>query len=169
MRQAKPIRIEGDVAYISLTQGFEAVIDVGDIALVSTINWHASVRACTVYASANTPKIGGVRTVIRLHRFLFNNPDGLEIDHIDGDGLNNRRSNLRIATVSQNRKNKRLIATNTSGLKGARQHRKGGKWIAQIMSDGKKYHIGMFDTKEAAHSAYMDAAKRLHGEFVRKD
>lgn len=90
-----------------------------------------------------------------------------EIDHIDGDGLNNRWTNLRPANRSQNSSNIKRPKHNTSGLKGAYFDKRTGRWLAQIRHQKKQIYLGKFDTAEAAHGAYMEAAARLHGAFAR--
>ena len=91
----------------------------------------------------------------------------MQVDHIDGDGLNNRRGNLRLATAGQNQHNKGLQRNNTSGFKGVRWRSDKGKWVARIDKDGKRRHLGYFDTVEGAHSAYVAASMAIHGEFGR--
>jgi hypothetical protein len=89
-----------------------------------------------------------------------------EVDHINGVRNDNRFSNLRDATSSQNGCNARLYRNNKSGLKGAILNRP-GRWIAQIQKGGRKIYLGVFDTPEEAHAAYCAAAERLHGDFAR--
>lgn len=92
-------------------------------------------------------------------------PGQNHIDHADGDGLNNRFANLRLALPSQNNFNQRKRADNTSGYKGVSKHR--NKWRAEINAYGTYRHLGTFDTPELAHMAYCKAAAELHGEFAR--
>jgi hypothetical protein len=91
----------------------------------------------------------------------------LLVDHRDGDPLNNRWSNLRRATRSQNGANRCVPRNNASGLKGVSLHR--GKWCAIIRKQGRKHFLGYFSTPQAAHSAYVKAARRLFGEFARTE
>lgn len=88
-----------------------------------------------------------------------------EIDHIDGDRANNRISNLRPATRTQNLANSRRSSANTSGFKGVSRCR--DKWRASIRKDGKSFHLGVFDTREAAADRYAKAATEKFGEFGR--
>jgi hypothetical protein len=88
------------------------------------------------------------------------------IDHRDGDKLNNRIENLREATVSQNAANKKMNITNRCGFKGVRAT-ENNRWRATIETNSKSYSLGTFDTPEEAHAAYVNAAKRLFGEFAR--
>jgi hypothetical protein len=96
-------------------------------------------------------------------------PGGL-VDHINGDREDNRIDNLRIATFSQNAANAKLHTRNTSGLKGASRITKRGrltdKWQSSITVQNKRVHLGTFDTKEAAHAAYLGAARKHYGEYA---
>ena len=160
----RPIRIEGDVAYVQLTKGYEAVIDVADVLLVASWNWAAIVKRNAVYA-VRTETSGSKAQAIYMHRLLANDPDGLQVDHGDGNGLNNRRYNLRPATTSQNAQNRCKSARNTSGYKGV--HRARGKWRARIVIDGVARSLGHHDTPEDAHKAYCAASAEIHGQFGR--
>lgn len=93
-------------------------------------------------------------------------PNGM-LDHADGNPLNNRISNLREATPTQNSTNSKKPVTNTSGLKGCYWLKNAKKWRASIQYLGKFYHLGLYATAEEAHQAYCVAAAKLHGEFAR--
>jgi hypothetical protein len=164
-RLIRPIRIEGDVAYVTLTKGYEAIIDAADVPLVEGFNWCSRADGLTFYA-ARTDYSSGKKTV-RMHRVIMNCSKGFEIDHIDGDGLNNRRSNMRLSTHAENMRNRRIAKNNTSGFKGVAWDKNGAKWRAKIKVDGEQIHLGQFDTPEAAHAAYVAASEKLHGEFAR--
>lgn len=96
-------------------------------------------------------------------------PEGMEVDHIDVDPSNNALANLRLATSSQQKMNKRVQSNNRSGLKGAYYHacRKGKKWRSQIKTDQGLKFLGYFDTAEEAHAAYSAAATIYFKEFAR--
>jgi len=162
----RPIRIDGDVAYITLTKGYEAVIDAVDVPLVYGFNWAAMVKPRAVYATRKDYSGQKQRTVY-LHRTIMGEPEGFEVDHHDGDGLNNMRSNLRTATKQQNMHNQRLSSRNNSGFKGVNWRKSKGKWRAAIALNGKSRHLGYFATPELAHAAYCEASARLHGDFSR--
>lgn len=162
MRQ---IRIEGDVAYVPLTRGYEAIIDVADLHLIDGFNWTCLIGPRAVYACRTGPRPKQQKII--MHRLLMGNPKGLQVDHIDGDGLNNRRSNLRLATASQNMCNQRLTARNTSGFKGVSWHGRSAKWQSHIMLHGKSHNLGQFNCPTAAHFAYAKASRAMHGEFGR--
>ncbi len=106
-----------------------------------------------------------------LHRVIAGTPAGMVTDHIDGDTLNNVRSNLRVCTHSQNSMNRGPNGDNPIGLKGVTLGKNRGteapRWEARIGKGGKKYHLGSFPTPEEAHAAYCAAAQRIHGEFAR--
>ena len=102
-----------------------------------------------------------------MHRAIMGEPKELDVDHRDGDGLNNRRANLRVATVLENQFNARRRKDNASGFKGVSWHRAAGKWYAHISLNRKRFHLGTFDTPEAAHAAYAAASAAFHGEFGR--
>jgi hypothetical protein len=89
------------------------------------------------------------------------------IDHIDGNPTNNRLDNLREASHTENSRNRRIQSRNTSGFKGVYWNKAARKWHAQIHTDGRNKHLGLFVTAEEAYAAYCTAAKELHGEFAR--
>ncbi len=91
--------------------------------------------------------------------------DGMEIDHIDGNGLNNRIENLRLATHTQNARNRRSSGNNTSGFKGVSWQKSDRKWVAKIGFEGRRLYLGCFDTPQEAHAAYMAASLQYHAEF----
>jgi hypothetical protein len=158
----RPIRTCGDVAYVPLTQGYTAIIDAADVPLVDEHNWHAMKCKNTVYGRTKYCKLS-----VFLHRLIIKAPFGFSVDHRDGDGLNNRRCNMRIATHSQNMHNMRRGKNNTSGFKGV--DFSFGKWRARIKIKGKKKHLGVFTSPEEAHAAYCRASKKFHGEFGRTE
>lgn len=92
-------------------------------------------------------------------------PKGMHIDHINGNRTDNRIVNLRLATVAQNIQNQKIHRDNTSGFKGIAFHKPTQKWMSRIKANNSVHYLGVFETKEEAYAAYMDASKRLHGEF----
>jgi hypothetical protein len=167
-RQIRPIRVCGDVAYVTLTQGRESIIDTADVPLVAGRNWCVLSRGGLSHA-LRTEYIGTKKRQLYLHRRLMNEPEGLQIDHIDGDGLNNRRYNLRVATCAQNNLNTRRRCNNKSGFKGVSWDRDRGKFRAYIKINNKQTHLGMFTSPEEAHAAYCLASQKYHGQFGRTE
>lgn len=100
-----------------------------------------------------------------LHRVLLSARHGQMVDHENGDTLDNRRGNIRLATATQNGRNKVVQRNNSSGFKGV--SRVGERWHAYVCVGRKQTHLGIFDTREAAAVAYNVAAARLFGEFAR--
>lgn len=162
----RPIRIVGDVAYVPLTKGFEAIIDASDAEFVGKNNWSVRVMPTTQYAQRTTRRGGKVKT-IPMHRALLGCGGGYDVDHIDGNGLNNRRDNLRVATRAGNKRNSRRPSNNTSGYKGVSWRKRESLWTASICCNGKQMHLGYFSSAEDAHDAYAKAATFYFGAFAR--
>lgn len=130
-RALRTIRIEGNTAFVPLTKGYEAMIDASDVGLVEGYSWQAFVRPrkaggyFPIYAMAYTLRNDGPRQRLLMHRVINPTPQGMVVDHINGDGLDNRRHNLRTATSNQNSRNRR---PREDGLAyGVRQDER-GKW-----------------------------------------
>ena len=105
-----------------------------------------------------------------LHRFLMRAPDGVQVDHKNGNGLDCRRKNMRLASRAQNAMNRGVRSDSKTGLKGVTFLRKGGrkkKYIASGWVGGKYHYIGQYRTALAAHRAYCTWAKKAHGAFFR--
>lgn len=100
------------------------------------------------------------------HRVVMNAKKGEVVDHINGDTLDNRRSNLRVCSYSQNSKNQKISKRNKTGVVGVCMS-KNGKYIAQIRSDGKDMYLGSFKTIEEAIKARKDAELKYFGKYRR--
>jgi hypothetical protein len=151
---------------IPLTQGQVAIVDDCDYEYLSQFKWFAHRNKFTWYAQRNSSRANGRQTVIHMHRVILDAPPDLKVDHKDADGLNNIRTNLRLATYSQNNQNKRVSLSNTSGYKGVSWRKKTEKWVAQINSDGRRLHLGYFESAEEAAAKYDAVARELYGEFA---
>lgn len=139
----------------------KSMVDDVDFSLASKTNWFITHSG---YAFNNR----GVKRLL-LHRVIMGARKGQFIDHINGDRLDNRRSNLRFATASQNQHNRSRERRNKSGFKGVSRHKrlKKNPWIVFIAANGKHRYGGCFPTPEQAAVAYDRLAKELHGEFAR--
>jgi len=159
---------------IPLTKGYFTKVDDEDYEEFASVRWYTAIikGKNRVYPRARRAirnVHGGKRQkFIWLSREIVNAPKGKWVDHINGDTLDNRKSNLRICTPSGNAANREKPITNTSGYKGVRKanSRKNG-WRAQIKVDGKFKHLGNFSSKKDAARAYNKAAKKYRGEFAR--
>ncbi len=149
---------------ISLTQGKFAQIDDLDYEIVKNYKWHASKCGKVSYAAHKFYSLEGSKTVY-MHRMLFPLIKEGQIDHIDGNGLNNQRENLRVCTISQNKQNVGLTKSNTSGFKGVSYHKMGKKWQVKIRIGKENRYLGLFNTKEEAGEVYRKASLEHHKEF----
>lgn len=149
---------------IQLTQGKTAIIDDEDYERVSRFRWYAFRNQHGNWYARRSP----LGTTQCMHRFILDLPPHYpEVDHVDGDGLNNRRLNLRTATTAQNQANSRTRKDNSSGYKGVGRQQRSSKWHARIKVSGKTLQLGVYDTPEAAAKAYDSKALELRGPFAR--
>ncbi len=148
---------------INLTQGQLALVDDEDFLWLSQWKWYAAKGPKTFYARRLLPRDNsGKRICVGMHSLIM----GKDCDHIDFNGLNNQRDNLRLASRSQQTAHMRGRSDNTTGYKGVVWSKYHGKWQAQTMLSGKRKHLGYFGTViEAAH-AYDKAALEYFGEFA---
>lgn len=151
----------GETMLVPLTKGKFAVIDTADAALVSQHRWFA-MQVDRLWYAVTTDRNGHVGVL--LHRLLL--PDAALIDHANGNGLDNRRCNIRPATQSQNIAN-RASPGSRSGFRGVAPSNPPGRWIARIKVEGKTHHLGTFDTPEEAARVYDTHAVRIFGAFAR--
>jgi hypothetical protein len=152
----------GTMKRIELTQGKYATVDDVDYEKVSQHKWWAQQSNLSDHLWYAMTKID--TQVVSLHRFLMECPKG-EVDHKDGDGLNNRRANLREVTKTQQRMNQKRFKNNQSGFKGVRWE--ANKWRARIGVNNKHIHLGRFENKLDAAKAYNDAAQKYFGQYAR--
>lgn len=150
---------------VALTNGGFALVSDKDYASVMEFEWcrWRSDRGGYDYARCPTPG----HTWRYMHRHVMGYPEGLKVDHRNSDGLDNRRSNLRNATDSQNQGNRRIDKDNVSGFKGVCLHKPSGRWSAYITCEGKRHYLGYHATPEAAAGAYRRAAKKFFKSFAR--
>jgi hypothetical protein len=160
-RDCLPVDQGNRTAHVPLPDGRHVLIDTSSIALVRGRCWSVETHG---YARARL----GDRTV-QMHRLIMNVTlgDKVIVDHINGDRLDNRRSNLRIATVAQNSRNTRLSRLNSSGYKGVSWRSREQRWMARITRNGKSRYLGYFATAEEAARAYDAAAREAFGSFAK--
>lgn len=152
---------------IVLHNGKEALIDLADFDRIAAFRWQFERRENREYAR-RTIERGGKFKVVRMHRFVLGLTDPkVLVDHINGDGLDNRRSNLRTCTNEENLRNRGPTVRNTSGYKGVWFNRSANNWRAYIRVNGKAHHLGAFGTAREAADAYDTAAIGHHGQFAR--
>lgn len=146
--------------FSSSQKGLFAMVDESDFATLSEFKWCAARIGKTHYAVA---KIGGKTRY--MHRLIMGSPKSRVVDHMDRDGLNNQRSNLRIATTSQNIINSDLRKNNSSGFTGVAWLKTRNKWVAYITVMQKRIYLGVFCRKEEALAARIYAEKQHFGQF----
>lgn len=158
------LEVEGDVTGLVLPSGHVALIDADDAPLVSQYRWFIHHSRNKLYVIGY--RIGGPTRLknARLHRVVLG-IDG-EVDHINGDGLDNRKANLRPATRRQNICNTPGRARSTSPYKGVSWVKRAGKWRARIRVDGKYQQLGLFTDPWAAAETYNAAAFEAWGEYA---
>jgi hypothetical protein len=162
------VSVQGEVAYVTLTRGCQAVIDAEDAPKAARHNWVGFPRGHLMYARTII-QVNGKPRALFLHQLVMGKCYGLDVDHIDGDALNNRRSNLRFATRSQNLRNSRKQSRVdlTSIHKGVSFLPKYERWWSRIRVDGRNLALGCYATSEDAARAYDAAADHYFGEFAK--
>jgi len=154
---------------IPLTQGKFALVDDGDFELLNQWKWSTvkHVNPKIFFYAHRSERRKSKRKRILMHRQILNlkNPK-IHTDHIDGNGLNNQKINLRACTKHQNSFNRRINHNNTSGYKGVGWSKDRKRWIAQIQFNKKNRRLGRFKNKVDAAKAYNKAAKKYFGEFA---
>jgi hypothetical protein len=146
---------------IPLTKNKHALVDDETFLKIGNLNWCYNTNG---YAMRMPPRNKKHRTPIYMHKEIMGISGKTQVDHINGDKLDNRLENLRICNTSQNHANTRLRIDNTSGFKGVVKHR--NKWQAQIHEFGECIRLGVYKTKQEAATAYDKAAKELFGDFA---
>lgn len=156
---------------IKLTQGFEAIVDDEDYKYLSEGSWCIQKYVTLNNTGIMYAKASKQGKVVTMHRYLLKPPQGVSIDHINGNGLDNRRQNLRLCSKQGNAANrpKDRIKGATSKFKGVYKPKKYNKWISKITVDGKSIHLGVFEDEVAAAKAYDSAALKYFGTFAKKN
>lgn len=144
-------------------QTFSFLLDDASVQLVREFQWCVVKQAYAATTFTRRGKDG----VLLLHRVLACAPDGVEVDHASGNTFDNRISNLRVATRSENARNQKLHSNNKTGFKGVHYCRTRGRYVAQISFKNENIVLGRFKTAEKAAAAYDSAAVCLHRDFAR--
>ena len=152
---------------IDLGQGEWTLLDEVDYYRFGNLKWSLGGYKKNLYAVSGIKNKDGNFELVRLHRLIMNPPENLVVDHRNGDGLDNRRENLRLATKSQNLFNSRKRKNTSSQFIGVSFDKRSGLWVAYIGLCRKKIFLGYFKNEIDAAKAYDAAAKIYHGEFAR--
>ena len=149
---------------IELTQGKVALVDDADGVELQKHKWCA-MHVYNCWYAVRRPTHNGPLEL--MHRTILDPPSGLEVDHINLDGLDNRRENLRVASRQQNSRNTRPRTNAVSRFKGVSRNLRGGRpWRGRIVVDRREIGLGYFTTEAEAALAYNEAATRLFGEYA---
>lgn len=155
------------MAELVLQHGAKALIDDEDFAALNAFHWYMSKRGYVVRNERISAPGEPYRTrVIYLHRQLLTPRPGFVVDHVNQNKLDNRRANLREATVCQNAWNTGLTRRNTSGIKGVNWNKANGRWLARMSVNGVVHYLGYFDDLAEAEQAYRNAAIAARGEYA---
>lgn len=157
--------LEYTPASIPLSRGLVAIVDAADVPFLSQWSWYAvpASDGSTFYAARSNNRADGQKRQLRMQNALMQPEAGFVVDHVNRNGLDNRRSNLRIASHRQNMANRRF-KVGVSGFRGV--HRWGKRWSANVSVDGTPTVVGVFDTALEAARAYDAAAKTAYGAFA---
>lgn len=148
---------------IPLSRGKYTIVDDEDFEWLSQWKWSYTESADKHPAAYRQVRDKG----ILMHRLILNAPEGLEVDHKNMRSLDNRRSNLRLATRSQNAANRRLQSNNTTGYRGVYWDKSRGKWLVMVKHQNVQKNLGRYDDKHEAARVYNSFAVEAFGEFAR--
>lgn len=153
---------------IQLSGGGVALVDSSDYEFLTQWKWFYlnktyAGRTKHIEMVDGKPK----RMTVKMHNVLMPPPEGYEVDHINGNGLDNRKENLRIVRHQQNMWNRKAVTGSKSKYKGVDWYAASGSWRAYIKIDGKQKHLGCYKQEDDAARAYNKAALALHGQYAR--
>lgn len=158
--------------YLPLSDGGYTTVSCDDMDKAGKVNWRSvwesrkrrpgAKEFGRVYVKG---WFGGKK--IYLHRFIVGIDDpSVHVDHINGNALDNRRENLRLATQAENSRNRRPVAGSSSSFLGVTWHKNLGKWQASLKTENKSHYLGVFEDEEDAARAYDEAARKFFGDFA---
>lgn len=153
---------------IKLNQGKITIVDDEDFERLNQYRWIVNANKKNIYVRRYTGLINGISKYVLMHREIVNAPKHMQVDHINGNSLDNRKTNLRLCSNKQNNYNKKNPnKSNKLKIKGVYFHNKKKKFIAQIQIDKKNIHLGQFNVLGDADSAYRKAEDKYYGKFSR--
>ena len=150
---------------IPLTKGQVALVDDEDYPELAKHKWYALKPYCTYYAARRVASVNGRRPLVYMHRVILGAKPGEQCDHLNWNGVDNRRANLRLCTQSQNNQNKPKRRGSSRYL-GVEWDTRRDKWAARIRGGGTRRWLGYFHNEDDAAKAYDRAARELFGEFA---
>ena len=158
-----------EIIFLESSQGKirgETSVDTEDFKRFSNFKWRLLTPTNYVVRSQTT---NGKKKVLLLHREIMSAPEGMTVDHINGNRLDNTKSNLRLATIAENTRNRGAQKNNTSGYKGVFRKSlscRGKEWRARLNFKKQTINLGSFDSAKEAAIAYNKASLKFHGEFA---
>jgi hypothetical protein len=162
VRLEPPESSDPSIRYIPLTRGKFAIVDAADYEWLSQYKWLATGNEHRGFYAGR--RVGA--KLLLMHRVIMDPPEGMVVDHISGNGLDDRRANLRVCSRRQNAHNCGPTRWTSSRFKGVYFCKATGKWVATIGWKGKTIHLGSFDDEIEAARAYDRKAAELFGEFA---
>lgn len=150
---------------IKLTQNKICIIDDEDFEKIVQYKWYY--MACGYAATRPWDKLTKTYSTIYMHRYILSAEKGMLVDHINGNTLDNRISNLRICSQKENIRNSKMKSSNTSGFRGVFWSKQKNKWMAKITVNYKPIHLGFYADINDAVLAYENGAKKYFGEFYK--
>lgn len=151
---------------IILSKGQTAIVNDDDYEYLSKMSWH-TLKNKTTYYACHGERFGKKMKSILMHRLIMKTPKGMETDHMDGNGLNNQKSNLRVCTISENRRNQTRKKLNCSSkFKGVSWNSAQKIWVANLQVDNKHVWLGRHHNEIDAAKAYDNAAREYFKEFA---
>ena len=151
---------------IMLSHNLSALVDDEDYEGLSKFKWHLGTKRCGNQYAIRRIYVNGKKSTTTMHQDILKTPKGMCTDHINGNGLDIRKCNIRICSPRENCMNRKPQG-GTSKYKGVSLHSKGGKWKCRIKTKGKIYNLGHYDSEKEAARKYNEVASMMFGQFAR--